>query len=1044
VTDLNVDADEARFLDLVGAKLGATNRNRFRAAHARPSWLLRDRVLRPNLFRCEPGRDLTECTYYPVALVTETPGRNHELAQRVAAVAKRFSADEVWSQLTYFANALRACAPEWDEASGRDEWQAPSERVVGRHHVFTFEFGVPDIGFLREQMSWLKARKKPSDSPMGRLFARLSGYADFAGLTVSYGGNKSLHIHAAFETRLACETLHLDAVADPRTGFAAHWDLLRPTVREALGVPEGVEPDAHLRCPEAYRRMPNAYRLVEDDGHVLGVPPGTWVRQVTLWEQWRERAAANTTAILFRPDPFHQPPRGDRARRRSDAAASAVGGDLTPEQAAFCEQRLREHFGDWPKLHSLRQERGRWIARFYNSPDDRGPGSVLREDFKTIHLVGTGAEGLYPRPLPFPLWRMIRFWAAEFDRRRRAEAVPEEEVVASARPRTGGDHPLEVAFREAARDSDAARAAAERFVLDAVPGHLNCLIRGAEGLGKSSSLFSNHHLLIERIQEADPHLSMYAFADYETAASKCQQFNAAQLEHGFVGILIQSFSKAYERACADLRLAPMTQVEAARRGHSSLWAGVKALQPRVMDAFRAMHAEARRPAADGARPVFFSVHQVMHEWANRTPTRAMWSPSYWRDDGEDEAVRRRRAFEETELALAVHDEVRVESLVELRPRAVLDWLRRLTASGDGGWRTAGLDRQFALFEAFAAAEGMPRVDGRAVEMGFDEVRRLAALAEGAWTFVTTRDTGEYVVEAEAEAGRDGDREDIYAARHGREWAVHTRGWWQGLAAHVVVLTTEALPTAVARRADPDGWSVFELDASGLPRGTVEVHAIRGVTAANLAALCGEWRHRLGLPDAWVVSNRAAGLPRSTNHALARGSNDLIGQHVIQTMAFMAPDEYERIQALNAWTGRSDLCLLRHIDEFNQTAGRNLGFRGREGVRHHLLVNPRLFALILEARRYDVGHHIRNSECARMPLDGTGGGAGAGRGLVAAAAGAACREEKDGGADGWERRSQFRPGRRRPSLRRAVPTEDSREAHRVRSVGRGAGAKPSRT
>ena len=78
-----------------------------------------------------------------------------------------------------------------------------------------------------------------------------------------------------------------------------------------------------------------------------------------------------------------------------------------------------------------------------------------------------------------------------------------------------------------------------------------------------------------------------------------------------------------------------------------------------------------------------------------------------------------------------------------------------------------------------------------------------------------------------------------------------------------------------------------------------------MTARNLARLCGEWRHRLGLPDAWVVSNRVADLPRSMTHARARGSNDLIGRDVVQTMAFMSPAEYERVQAINAWAGRSD-------------------------------------------------------------------------------------------------------------------------------------------
>ena len=70
------------------------------------------------------------------------------------------------------------------------------------------------------------------------------------------------------------------------------------------------------------------------------------------------------------------------------------------------------------------------------------------------------------------------------------------------------------------------------------------------------------------------------------------------------------------------------------------------------------------------------------------------------------------------------------------------------------------------------------------------------------------------------------------------------------------------------------------------------------------------------------------LTETMPHVVARGSNDLMEKNILQTMTFMTPDEYEKLQALNAWIGRSDLVGLRHIDEFNQTAGRNLGFRKR--------------------------------------------------------------------------------------------------------------------
>jgi hypothetical protein len=323
--NLVIDADPDGFCrDFVRPKLGAKAANRFRAAISRPSWLLLDHVLKPNLFRCEPGQDIDQASYMPIAVTAKTPGRNHLLAQQVAKGDDGSGPFDpaLWGMLPFFANALRACRPEWDELAGDEIWQPPSERVlVALHHVFTFEFDVPYIGFLREQFGWLITKKKPVDSRMGQLFVRLSGFADFAGLTVVFGGNKSLHIHITFSTALCNEALNLSAIASPRPGFIEHWLMLRPIVCEVLRVPAGIEPDANLRLPEMYRRTPHSYRYVDSEHHILGVPPGEFVPQVTLWELWRERTSAGTTATFFQPGPFHAPPmmsepKSDRSGKR--------------------------------------------------------------------------------------------------------------------------------------------------------------------------------------------------------------------------------------------------------------------------------------------------------------------------------------------------------------------------------------------------------------------------------------------------------------------------------------------------------------------------------------------------------------------------------------------------------------------------------------------------------------------------------------------------------------------------------------------------------
>ena len=482
-------------------QIGRRAANRFRAALAGPPSLLVDRVLRPHLFRCEPGRDIWEGTYQPVALTAKTPGRNHELAQALARGAPggcSASDPEAWAALTFFANALRPCLPDWDETVGREVWQSPSERVaVGPHHVFTYEHDLADLGFLREQLSWLASRKKPGDSPMGRLFARLSEHADFAGLTVNYSGHKSLHIHAVFDTRLAREGLDLDGVADPRPGFVAHWDLLKPVVRDALGVPAGVEPDPMLRFPESYRRTPNAYRPVEGDGHILGVPPGTWVRQVALWERWRDRAAPKASALFFQPGPFHAPAQGilretkaagrrraSSGRRQSDAGA----GGFLRGQATGALRRLAETRRPQTRARQVGGEVLQLASR--PQPVVHPPGG----------LRDRPPSG-YRRPPPPPATAPVPAVAHDSVLGRSPRAAAPEPRRSSG----GGDRRPPAAEPRSAtipwRSPSARRRAilrprappARRFFLEAVASHRLLWVRGPEGVGKSSALFAEHH-----------------------------------------------------------------------------------------------------------------------------------------------------------------------------------------------------------------------------------------------------------------------------------------------------------------------------------------------------------------------------------------------------------------------------------------------------------------------------------------------------------------------------------------------------------------------
>ena len=281
MTFLSDNADEAIELwqQHVGPTLGKVALNQFVRATRNPSNLLVERVIKPNLFT---GWARATGSYYPIAYDVYVPGRNHLLAESIAAAAGSLLEEAEWTAATYFANALRPTMPYVDPLGGEEEWEPPKNRICfAPHHVSTFEFDRSEITFLQEQLSWLRSSHKKLDCSMGEIYKSLSQYVDFAGITVVYAGNKSVHIHITFEMLLAVDRLNLTTVSNPRDGFVAHWLRLKEIVVAALKPSQQQEPDASLRFPEAYRRLPNGYRTIKGT-NLLGFPEGTYVPQVTL------------------------------------------------------------------------------------------------------------------------------------------------------------------------------------------------------------------------------------------------------------------------------------------------------------------------------------------------------------------------------------------------------------------------------------------------------------------------------------------------------------------------------------------------------------------------------------------------------------------------------------------------------------------------------------------------------------------------------------------------------------------------------------------
>jgi hypothetical protein len=220
--------------------------------------------------------------------------------------------------------------------------------------------------------------------------------------------------------------------------------------------------------------------------------------------------------------------------------------------------------------------------------------------------------------------------------------------------------------------------------------------------------------------------------------------------------------------------------------------------------------------------------------------------------------------------------------------------------------------------------------------------------------------------------------------NGHRWMVRTKYWWRDhrtttgrisqsnlrVADRIVILTTEELPSAVLQVADPVCWKTFSLETPHLGRDVVEVKMDRSVTASKVAKTAQKHRERLGDASMPLISNKARMLKGVQTPISARGSNEYIGRDVLQTMMFMAPETHEEMLVLNAYTGRDDCVLLHHMDAFNQTCGRNLGYRRMGDAKHHLLVNLRLFDFLIDTAafaysRYDIILHLTKKQRIRI-------------------------------------------------------------------------------
>ena len=597
------DVDQYRALwDRYVAPLGEKYLIQFQNASAKDQSAFFNRVIRPQLF--------TGSTYLSVEPNIYVIGRDHKNAQRMAEAGAP-TAD--WQACPYFTNAMLV--------DPYPKPLSPSERsIIGNLVVFTFEFDHDEVDFLKEQLDWLPTLSRWRESPMGRLYEHCSQYADFDGICVAWSGNKSIHTHVVFKGGMY-EKAH-GVAESPNKGLQAHWDALADDVIRILapsqrvgkcGVLEPIKPDDSLKVPIQYRRLPGALRWLTKP-NVLGMPVGTKVPQVVLWEHYRDRASKGASASFFSPTLFANA--ASQKPRQPSVRASSMGGKLSDYEIAEVESWLRQFYPgpDRAIFHSLSFDaaRNEYVAYFQNDPGDRHPNSVMTESHRAIIGYGVGKDAVDGhRHLPFTLGQLIEYTCQRLDLDKSAEERISEEWIdedgeLNRREEDLSDRRCGQAFVEAFSGTVVDTASAQAVMREHMPILVATegisLVSGPEGCSKTTSLFHEHGQIMTSLDAQGFHgLAVYAFADYVNAIEKVASFNQLNAGGKYHAILWPGFSHAYGMACEKLKLTPINDDDVRKSGYKSMWKLVERNQPTVLELFRKSHSAMWAESEIGSR-----------------------------------------------------------------------------------------------------------------------------------------------------------------------------------------------------------------------------------------------------------------------------------------------------------------------------------------------------------------------------------------------------------------------------------------------------------
>jgi hypothetical protein len=465
------------------------------------------------------------------------------------------------------------------------------------------------------------------------------------------------------------------------------------------------------------------------------------------------------------------------------------------------------------------------------------------------------------------------------------------------------------------------------------------LIRGPQGCGKSTKTMTK----IPTIHENDPGVIFFSSPSIQQAQEKSDTFERVNKDERFIPFSYLSLTALYERFCPSPDR--LDHIDILEKGGSSWLHAVYERQRDVYDAMFAYRCRLLDLRGEGKIPVLFGTHETMRQHVSNGMTRLFYSPGFsdnWFETMtlQDRENWRNRLLCQNWIHRVVVDEVTAHDLVSVHRAEIVEWVQRC-ATDIGFHQIHDIAERYTQFKNYLSKYPCKDMTWNL----FLEVIKYEY-------------TDEHIVTVSDREVPFDDTDGIYAEMIGQHYYVRSRGWWNDFW-RVTMLTTEAVPTRIIETIDreaasreeeqDDRFRVYDFGLPDSSRDTVTIELQRACKKETLTELVRAYHDEYPTSEiiADMVKNRISEFAVTT-HMSAKGSNAYIGSNIIAFYNAPSPALFGELGALNTRFGRSDLVRLFYTDRFDQTCGRNRGFRGERGRDHRAVFPPRLHSWLAPA------------------------------------------------------------------------------------------------